>query len=247
MFGDEDASLMLRTPQLCATIPHHHVESLSPSFTFLPNPIQQSPASIFILGDSRTPSTPTFGTLFSTPLPPNVAFLDSEDRMQSKFADFDVQVEVEVEFITENDHSRVRVLPPQNSPSLIDSVANEQRSVFSEISRSCNTQLSREDSFRSLKRPRLVESSSSSPNSYSNSYEDGSSPAIFADLDESELSGTGSSCHQCKSRRGLDCLSFCHRMFLRHPDKEKKVNWKTQNNFMQSDSESIAIMQKEVL
>lgn len=53
-------------------------------------------------------------------------------------------------------------------------------------------------------------------------------PEDVEEDEESEVSGggVGSSCHQCKSRRGLDSLSFCHRMFLKNPEsKDKKVKY----------------------
>lgn len=40
--------------------------------------------------------------------------------------------------------------------------------------------------------------------------------------DRVNMKGTGSSCHQCKSRREFHLLSFCSRMFMRNSDNEKR-------------------------
>jgi hypothetical protein len=68
--------------------------------------------------------------------------------------------------------------------------------------------------------------------------------------EESEVSGVGSSCHQCKSRRGLESLSFCHRMFLRgameHKDKKVK-NLSTNFFLVELEFFLASTLQKEIL
>eukprot|EP00475_Leptophrys_vorax_P031375 TRINITY_DN4751_c0_g1_i3.p1 TRINITY_DN4751_c0_g1~~TRINITY_DN4751_c0_g1_i3.p1 ORF type:complete len:347 (+),score=81.05 TRINITY_DN4751_c0_g1_i3:706-1746(+) len=246
MFGDDD---LLRTPQLCGSVPL--MPSPSPAMTpFLPI-TQHSPIPLFALNGAdppqvqhhhQTPNTPVLTTVFSSSLPSTIALLDSQEHINTSvfdgFADFDV-VEVEVELIDEEEqhqlfrqaqinhqHHRAAVAAASIARSMI-AAPPPQPPPISGVIRSTPCLRDSDSDERPSKRTKRETKSKSSSGKAAQIQtpikdECVEEDSLFLDGDELELSGSGSSCHQCKSRRGLDALSFCYRMFLRHPDKEKK-------------------------
>jgi hypothetical protein len=233
MFAGEDD--MLRTPQLCGSVPN--IASPSPALTpFLPVS-HHSPIPVFALNAIPTqinsvhvaPNTPVLTNVFSASLPSTVALLDSEEHLSASvfdgFADFDVHVEVEVEVIPDEEQQPrlIHHEPFQQTRASEQRQLQQQKRaiplVDSSLSSSNHSGDERPAKRQKKEFPKPVQNRVQNPLTVKEEVED----ALFLDGDEMELSGSGSSCHQCKSRRGLDALSFCYRMFLRHPDKEKKV------------------------
>jgi hypothetical protein len=71
-----------------------------------------------------------------------------------------------------------------------------------------------------VKKRKVLGKSKSAPSSPST---EGSTAIEYEPDPESLVQGSGSSCHQCKSRREYSALNFCCRMFCRKGEKDKKV------------------------